>query len=134
MPARPRKKTAKPRAAALRPKKVTHKPWWQELGTLRISLILMTFVVMALAPNPGTPAVYAGWSIVPTLMAPVLAPILLQVVLLDALMSRVWMSAYAGAARERYRRILWINLGVAALSTLWWLPYFLALFRGKGVN
>jgi hypothetical protein len=106
----------------------------RELGALRIGLLALTLAVMLLAPKPGTPAVYSGWAMIPTLMAPVLAPILLQVVLLDALMSRVWMSAHTGAARERYRRILWINLGVAVLSTLWWLPYFLAIARGKGMG
>lgn len=107
---------------------------WRELGPLRLGLLGLTLTVMLLAPSPGTPAVYGGWPMVPTLLAPVLAPILLQVVLLDALMSRIWMSAHAGAARARYRRILWINLGVAALSTLWWLPYFMAIARGKGMS
>ncbi len=131
MPARKKKSTQPARRAAARPPRTG---LLQELGALRLGLWLLAVVVMVLAPKPGTPAVYAGWPLIPTLMAPVLAPILLQVLLLDALMSRVWMSAYTGAARARYRRILWINLGVAVLSTLWWLPYFIAIARGKGMG
>lgn len=107
---------------------------WRELGPLRLGLFALALSVMLMGPRPGTPVVYGGWEMIPTLMAPVLAPILLQVLLLDALMSRVWMSAYTGAARDRYRRILRVNLGVAALTTLWWLPYFIALARGKGMG
>jgi hypothetical protein len=131
MPSHKKKSAKRSRRAA---KPAQRASLWRELGPLRIGLLGLTLAVMLLAPRPGTPAVYSGWAMIPTLMAPVLAPILLQVVLLDALMSRVWMSAHAGAARERYRRILWINLGVALLSTLWWLPYFMAIARGKGMG
>lgn len=131
MPARKKKSAQPSRRAATRPARAG---LLRELGPLRIGLILLALIVMLLSPKPGTPAVYSGWAMIPTLMAPVLAPILLQVLLLDALMSRVWMSAHTGAARERYRRILWVNLGVAALTTLWWLPYFIAIARGKGLS
>ena len=101
----------------------------QDLGPLRVFLVLFVLVVMALAPAPGTAAVFDGWEMVPTLLAPVLAPILLQVLLLDALMSRVLMSAQLGAERARFRRILWVNLAMAGLSVLWWLPYFISVVR-----
>jgi hypothetical protein len=58
----------------------------------------------------------------------VLAPILLQVLLLDALMGRVLMSGAKGAERARYRRIVTVNLAFSAALVLWWAPYFLKLF------
>jgi hypothetical protein len=63
-----------------------------------------------------------------TLILPVLAPILLQVLLLDALMGRVMMSSARLAERARYRRIVTVNLVSSAALVLWWLPYFLKLF------
>lgn len=81
------------------------------------------------APNPGTPVVYAGWSMATTLIVPVLAPILLQVLLLDALMGRVLLSSNTGAERARYRRIMIVNLAMAAALVVGWTPYFLALGR-----
>ena len=111
---------------------VKRKGWLQESGPMRIGLWFWSLLVLFLAPKPGTAVVYSGWEMIPTLMAPVLAPILLQVVLLDALMSRVWMSAHTGAARDRYKRLMWINLVVAGFTMLGWLPYFSVLLRGKG--
>jgi hypothetical protein len=65
---------------------------------------------------------------VPTLILPVLAPILLQVLLLDALMGRVMMSSAAGAERSRYRRIVTVDLVFVIVLVLGWMPYFLKLF------
>jgi len=61
---------------------------------------------------------------VTTLIMPVLAPILLQVLLLDALMGRVLLSSAKGAERARYRRIMIVNLVFSAALVIWWLPYF----------
>jgi hypothetical protein len=102
---------------------------WRDLGVLRMGLVLLTLAVMASAPKPATPPVYSGWELWPTLMAPVLAPILLQVVLLDALMGRVLMGSATGTERARYRRIMIVNLVLAAALTVWWLPYFAAIVR-----
>jgi hypothetical protein len=95
---------------------------------LRVVLIGLTIVNMLAAPGPGTSAVYSGWEMVPTLIMPVLAPILLQVLLLDALMGRVLMGSAKGAERLRYRRIVTVNLVFSFALLVWWLPYFLKLF------
>ena len=100
----------------------------KQLGVLRIVLISISILDMLAAPRPGTAAVYSGWELVPTLILPVLAPILLQVLLLDALMGRVLMSSSKGAERARYRRIMVVNLVFSVALTLWWLPYFMKLF------
>jgi hypothetical protein len=100
----------------------------RQMGVLRIVLISLVIIDMLAAPSPGARMVYSGWKLVTTLILPVLAPILLQVLLLDALMGRVLMSSTKGAERLRYRRILVVNLVFAVLLVLWWLPYFLKLF------
>lgn len=99
-----------------------------QMGVLRVVLVALAILDMLASPCPGTAAVYSGWELVPTLILPVLAPILLQVLLLDALMGRVMMSSAKGAERARYRRIMVVNLVVGAALVLWWLPYFLKLF------
>jgi hypothetical protein len=100
----------------------------QQMGVLRVVLVVLSLLDMLGAPRPGTVAVYSGWELVPTLILPVLAPILLQVLLLDALMGRVLMSSNKGAEQGRYRRIMIVNLIFSAALTLWWLPYFMKLF------
>lgn len=101
----------------------------QQMGVLRVVLVGGAILDILLAPNPGTPVVYTGWAVVTTLIVPVLAPILLQVLLLDALMGRVLMSSNQGAERARYRRIMIVNLVIAVALVVGWAPYFLALGR-----
>lgn len=99
----------------------------EQMGVLRVVLVTGSIVDILVAPSPGTPVIYSGWGVVATLVVPVLAPILLQVLLLDALMGRVLMSSSEGTERARYRRIMIVNLVVAAALVAGWLPYFLAL-------
>lgn len=128
------KKVQKKRRAVVRQPGSARKaenPFWRNVGIMRIALALMTFTLMAFSPGPGTPADYAGWGLWRTVIFPVLAPILLQVLLLDALMARVFMAGHTGAARLHYRRILTMNLLLSVALTLWWLPYFMALFSSR---
>jgi hypothetical protein len=96
-------------------------------GPLRAALVLGVVLLLVLRPAPGTPAVLSGWALVPTLVAPILAPLVLMTLLLDALMSAVFMTDKEGAARQRYRRLVAIDLVLACLTALWWWPYFAAL-------
>lgn len=101
--------------------------WLAQLGPLRITLLVCVALIIALAPAAGTPATYTGWGFVRTVLIPVLAPLLLMVVLLDALMVRIFMADAAGESRRRLRRLITLNLVVAVGLALYWLPYYLAL-------
>ncbi len=101
-----------------------------QMGMLRLALITLVILDMLAAPRPGTPVVYSGWELVTTLILPVLAPILFQVLMLDALMGRIMMGSAMGAERARYRRIVIVNLVFGIALVLWWMPYFLRLFAG----
>ena len=101
--------------------------WLAQLGPLRITLLLCVALIIALAPAAGTQAVYSGWGLVRTVLIPVLAPLLFMVLLLDALMARVFMSEAAGDARRRLRGIVLLDLVVAAVLVLTWIPYYMAL-------
>ena len=118
---------AKKSRAAVQPRAQTEN-LLRQMGVLRVVLVGLAILDMLAAPRPGTAVVYSGWEVVPTLILPVLAPILLQVLLLDALMGRVMMSSAKGAERARYRRIVTVNLVFSGALVLWWLPYFLKLF------
>jgi hypothetical protein len=127
MPKKARPTSAKKTRAAVPPRAQTEN-LLRQMGVLRVVLVGLAILDMLASPRPGTAAVYSGWEVVPTLILPVLAPILLQVLLLDALMGRVMMSSTKGAERARYRRIVTVNLVFSAALVLWWAPYFLKLF------
>jgi hypothetical protein len=96
------------------------------LGPLRLMLALGVLALLVLRPAPGTPAVYAGWGMMPTLVAPALVPIFVAVLLLDALMGAVWLASYPGE-RRRYQTVIGVSLGMVLLLVLWWWPFFGAL-------
>lgn len=101
--------------------------WARRLGPLRLTLLAAAVLVIVFAPAPGTKAVYHGWALARTVLLPVLAPLVVMLLLLDALMARVFLSEAEGGARLRLRTAVWANLVVALAVVLYWLPYFIAL-------
>jgi len=99
----------------------------QEIGALRLMLLVTAILVVALVPTPGAKAIYQGWGLLTSVLLPVLAPLMFMGLLLDALMSRVFSSDTEGAARSRLRVIMWTDLGIAVVLLLRWLPYYAAL-------
>ena len=98
------------------------------LGFLRISLLLLGIFDTLLAPPPGTYAAKQGLEVIPTLVAPAAAPIIMMVILFDALMSKIRASDTTGEERKKFRSIMWAELVVVAFMVIGWLPYFLAIF------
>ncbi|ABI55747.1 hypothetical protein ACN2MM_02515 [Alkalilimnicola ehrlichii MLHE-1] len=97
------------------------------LGSMRWFLMLCALLCLVLRPEPGTGIITEGWALVPTLLAPVLAPLVVVVMLLDALMARVFMTDTAGPQRQHYRLAILVNVAIAVVVTLYWLPYYLAI-------
>ena len=108
----------------------TGRPWQRrlrDLGPLRLSLLFFVLVLLFLVPPPGTRAVLSGWPLVTTVLAPVLAPLIMMLLLLDALMARVFMTDTEGAVRRRFRTVIAVNLLATLLLLGRWLPYYAAL-------
>lgn len=98
-----------------------------QFGPMRLVLAGLALTMMSLIPAKGSVAVYHGWALVPTVLIPMMVPILFMVLMLDVLMSSVFMIDKQGAARARYRTILFVELILAAGLVLFWVPYFRAL-------
>lgn len=94
---------------------------------MRVVLACGALALIVFVPAAGTVPVYAGWALIPTVIAPVLAPILFMVLMLDVLMASVFMIDKQGAARARYRKIQIINLVLGVTLVLFWIPYFKGL-------
>jgi len=97
------------------------------LGALRIGLLVMVFVDMILRPVPGSPPDLHGIGVFTDLIVPVLSPILFMLLLLDAIMTAVYMSGMQGERKVRYRYVLITNLLLAVFFIWYWIPYFKAL-------
>lgn len=90
----------------------------------------MLFVVidMLARPIPGTTPDYekVGHAMM-SMMVTATAPILFMLLLLDAIMTLVYMSSMPAERKFGYRIILLTNLLVAVIFFIYWWPYFRAL-------
>ncbi|MGD8497359.1 MAG: hypothetical protein PVG82_00535 [Chromatiales bacterium] len=101
----------------------------QALGPLRLSLAALAVIAIAFMPPPRTPVDYEGWGFAYTVLMPVLAPLVFMVLMLDLLMSRVFMSSVDDGQRARYRVISVVNLVLGVAVMVRFLPFLLALSR-----
>ena len=100
----------------------------KQLGPLRLLLIACGLVALVARPPAGTPTSLEGWDFVYTVVIPVVAPIVFVLLLLDALMSRVFMNASDNPQlRQRMATILITNLLVAGALLIAWAPFMIAL-------
>ena len=100
---------------------------FSSLGLLRICLLGLGIVDTLLGPEPGTYAVTEGLEVIPTLIAPAAAPIIMMVILFDVLMSKIRASDAGGEESKKFKRIMWTELLVVAFMAAGWLPYFLTI-------
>ncbi len=100
-----------------------------QLRPLRAALLLGAIITILGKPAAGTPVAYSGWEVVTTLLIPVLAPLFFMLLMLDALMSRVWMSEAEGDEWKRLRLVFRVDLIAGLVLLAYWLPYFIALGR-----
>lgn len=99
----------------------------QQLGALRVGLVLLSVVTLLMRPAAGGMPVYEGWPFVTTLLVPALAPLVFLGLLLDMLMTWV-MSLESGPERRlRARKVLWVDLLLVAALGIAWIPFFLSL-------
>lgn len=101
----------------------------QQFGALRIGLAAATVVLLVVVPEPRAPTVLEWPDVVPTLIAPALAPLVLMVLMLDLMMSRIFSSGADTAEKRRLKKITFLNLALAIALVVRWLPFFLALGR-----
>lgn len=99
----------------------------RQIGPLRILLFGITLAIIALAPDGGVTEAHEGWALVPTVLIPALTPMVLMGLLLDAIMSRVWMVSASAEERPRYRRLLWANLAFGTALVIAFIPFIQSL-------
>ncbi len=100
---------------------------FQSLGFLRISLLALGVINSFLSSKPGTPINHESLAVIPTLVAPAAAPIIIMVILFDVLMSKIRASDSSGEESKKFKTIMWTELAVVAFMVMAWLPYYLAI-------
>lgn len=101
--------------------------YFSSLGLLRQLLIGLAIICLIVRPAPGTNIVLEGLQLIPTLITPAAVPILVMVILFDALMSKIRVSDSEGEERVKFQKILRVELATVAILVIAWLPFFLAI-------
>jgi hypothetical protein len=106
------------------------------LGALRLGLLglavldmLIPFINSQLALLSNEVATLSEWEVISTLVAPVMAPLLLVVIFIDVVMSRVRAADEQGKERKRFIAISRIELIVIGIMLAYWVPFFLELTK-----
>jgi len=100
------------------------KKYIQELRLLRVAMICFTLALAILSRFAGDEVYYSGWKIIPTLIAPALAPILFFVIWLDVLMSWVFSIDAENVEKSRFGRIVVTDIVLVIILTASWFGYF----------
>lgn len=101
--------------------------YFTSLGLLRQLLIGMAIICLFVRPEPGTSIVLEGLQVIPTLITPASVPILVMVILFDALMSKIRASDSEGEEHIKFQKILRVELATVAILFITWLPFFMAI-------
>ena len=96
-------------------------------GVLRLLLMTLVCIDMLARPIPGSSPDYENPQAVIAMVMSAMAPILFMLLLLDAIMTLVYMTSMPAERKPTYRLILFANLALAVILVLYWLPYFRAL-------
>ena len=94
-----------------------------QLGVLRVMLVALVLGVIAISPFTGGPARFDGWAMVNTVVGPVLFVMMVFTVPLDITMSLIFMSDKTGEARDRFVRIIRLEIGLLVVMLVTWAPF-----------
>ena len=95
----------------------------RRVGFLRAVMMAVVLVLACLAPFAGGHAQTSGWPLVTTLLAPVMFVVFVFVVLLDMLMTCVFMSGRAPDERSRLAMILKTEALLLVVLLAAWSPF-----------
>jgi len=98
-----------------------------ELGELRVTMLCATLLSLSAIPFTNTDVRMDGWGLVPDVLVPVVSFILVFILLLDMLMSRVFMVEANAEKRQRFSKIFWLELMQVVSLIVLWAPYFIAV-------
>jgi len=101
----------------------------KQMRPLRILLSVAAIFLCIFATPADTPADYEGLGVLTTLILPALTPLVFLVMLLDALMNRVWLIDAKGEDIQKFRNILLVDLILATMLFIFWIPYFISIWN-----
>jgi len=103
------------------------KKFLSDIGELRVVMLFTTLLSLSAIPFTNTDVRMDGWGLFPDVLVPVVSFILVFVLLLDMLMSRVYMIDADEEKRLRFKNIFLLELVQVMLLIGLWTPYFISV-------
>lgn len=101
------------------------------LGGMRLILLFVSLLCIVFRPDMDAGTELSGWGLFTTTIIPVVAPMAFMVLLLDAIMSRIFRADASDNGEtdkaKRFTLISRVNVVMALAMLLSWLPFFLSL-------
>lgn len=107
--------------------KNTLKDFSIQAGPIRILLYVLAVIALVFKPDNNSVMSLEGLDFIPTLILPVIAPLLATGFFLDMLMCRIYSSEQAEEIKQKFKRISRVDLILAVLLLAFWTPYMLAM-------
>jgi len=101
------------------------KNFFAEIGALRVMMLITTLLSLSAILFTSTEVRMEGWGFVPDVLVPVVSFLLLFILLLDMLMSRVFMIEADSKKRKKFNKIFLLELVQVSLLIGLWSPYFI---------
>ncbi|MDH5425586.1 MAG: hypothetical protein OEY29_11375 [Gammaproteobacteria bacterium] len=98
-----------------------------QAGPIRNILYILGIITIVLKPDNSSGLNLEGLQFIPTLVLPVIAPLLITGFFLDMLMSRIYASEQPAEIRQKFKNISRIDLLMASLLLIFWVPYLLSM-------
>jgi len=98
-----------------------------QAGTIRNLLYFFAIIAIVFKPENSTTLDLEGLNFIPTLVLPVIAPLLVTGFFLDILMSRIYSSEQSDDIRDKFKNIIRVDLFFAIMLLILWVPYMIAM-------
>jgi len=99
----------------------------KDAGPIRFILYFFAVIAIVLKPDNSAEMSLEGLQFIPTLILPVIAPLLVTGFFLDMLMSRIYSSEQPDDVKRKFRTISLVDLFFAVFLLILWVPYMLAM-------
>lgn len=98
-----------------------------QAGPIRNLLYILAIITIVFKPDNSSSLDLEGLNFIPTLVLPVIAPLLVTGFFLDILMSRIYSSEQAHEIKNKFSKIIKTDFIFATLLLLLWVPYMVAM-------
>lgn len=100
---------------------------FKQAGAIRNILYVLGLLTIILKPDNDTTMSLEGLDFIPTLILPVIAPLLTTGFFLDIVMCRIYSSEQPDEVKTKFRFISRVDLILAIALLIAWVPYMLTI-------